>query len=260
MLRSQPFSLISACGTSRTSTPPSPSGSLAGPVRRDDRLDIVGASSGSGCGPWRTASSRRRTAHGPAARLACSPGRSAGRRGSTSSRRGSAAGRSTASSWSPSTRHSRIAPSAPPRNSTPCGITTPTPAVCRVSSTRACAGPTRSRRCPRVAVPHDGRPHGSCFQTSAPQFFRLNGGLAMTTSKRCEPAALVAELRVAQRVAAEDLGVLDVVQEEVHARDGGGREVDLLPVEAHLRDASRRPRCTSLAASTSMPPEPHAGS
>ena len=71
----------------------------------------------------------------------------------------------------------------------------------------------------------------SAAQRSAPQFCRLNGGLAMTTSN-CEMRAVrLAEARRAQGVAAHDLEVLDLVEEQVHPGDGGGGEVDLLAVE-----------------------------
>ena len=50
----------------------------------------------------------------------------------------------------------------------------------------------------------------------------------------------VEELRVAQRVAAHDAEVLDVVEEQVHAGDGGGGEVDLLAVEAQRAGVAAR--------------------
>ena len=62
------------------------------------------------------------------------------------------------------------------------------------------------------------RPHGSLAQTSSPHFSSENGGLAITQSNvaRLSPAK---NAGLAQRVAADDLEVLDAVQEQVHPGD-----------------------------------------
>src|ERR1700690_283224 len=102
--------------------------------------------------------------------------------------------------------------SAPPRNRTPCGITTPTRPVTGVIEASMCWTHAKS---PLLAggTPQAARPHGSWFQTSTPPFFKENGGLVIPTS---------------------DNHVLNVVEEQVHAGDGGCGQAGLLTVEAHL--------------------------
>ncbi len=83
-----------------------------------------------------------------------------------------------------------------------------------------------------VGSPAKARPQGSFSQTSRPHCFSEKGGLAITQSKVGQPTgAGVGKDRVAQRVAALDDEILDAVQQQVHARDGGGGQVLLLAVE-----------------------------
>ena len=72
-------------------------------------------------------------------------------------------------------------------------------------------------------------------------------------------AVALDEGRVAERVAARDLEVLDAVQDEVHPGDGRGDVVELLAVEAE-RAVSPPRRFTSASAEMSMPPVPQVGS
>ncbi len=102
--------------------------------------------------------------------------------------------------------------------------------VCRVHAGQdvleeGVVGPALRRRAQEVAAPRIALP-----RLAVP----LLDGIGRVGQHHVEGAQPVAlgEGRPLQRVAADDGEVLDAVQHQVHARDGGGHVVALLPVEA----------------------------
>ena len=85
------------------------------------------------------------------------------------------------------------------------------------------------------------RPYGSLVQTSSPHFFERERRIGDDAIEGGETVARE-ERGLAQRVAAHDLEILDAVQEQVHARDGGRGEVLLLPEQLAPQACGRRRR------------------
>ena len=72
-------------------------------------------------------------------------------------------------------------------------------------------------------------------------------------------AVALDELRIGERVAADDLEILDAVQKAVHAGDGRGHQVPLLPVELERAVLAAR-ALQFVQRESSMPPVPQVGS
>ena len=79
----------------------------------------------------------------------------------------------------------------------------------------------------------DLRPHGSEAKASRSHCLMEYGGLARTTSN-CMSRSPSTNFGSDKRVAADDLKVLDAVEEAVHPGDGRGHQVALLAVEADV--------------------------
>ena len=87
---------------------------------------------------------------------------------------------------------------------------------------------------PAGGTPQAARPHGSLAHVLAPQFFREKGGIGDDNIEALEPAVDVPELGITKGVTPQHLGVLYIVEVQVHPGYGCGGQVDLLAIEAHL--------------------------
>ena len=160
----------------------------------------------------------------------------------------------TASMRSCSRSARRILPSAPLRNSAPCGSTTAMrpatdghrrdhvldPGVVAVALWRQPVGCAA----PRVGFP----------DLAAPLLERERRIGDHAVERGQAARARVGEGRAAERVLADDLEVLDAVQHQVHAGDGRGGEVLLLAVDL----AEEGPRVAARALHVLDRPEQHA--